>query len=137
MVYHWKLDSRIDKTVLFLRDFHWSQQDLSIIYHDEFDKICIQLLFPVTVELFQIKFVEKSLYSNDDIYSLYSAASCEGPINPFFYQTLSIEEINAFVLYIGSDGRHLTKYTMTDHDTWVTVISSVPPQVVITDIILL
>ena len=134
MIKHWKLDERIDKTFLFLQEYRWNEEGLTIHYLDETSKICISISFPVRVEFSQFMFVEQLLYSEEDSYSLYSAANCEGPINPFFIQELSEDEVRSLKLYIDDDDRRLTRYSMQDYDTWVTVVSSVPPKVVISEV---
>jgi len=133
LVTHWKLDGRVDNMVMFLQDYHWNENGLSIVYLDESSRISVHISFCVRVEFFQFKFVEKSLYCEDYIYSLMTAADCVGPINPFFYQALSEDELKTLGLYIDADGRKLTKYVLNDHDTLITVISSLPPVVTISE----
>ena len=137
MVNHWKLDKRIDKTVLFLQKYHWDENGLNVEYLDESSTIRINITFPTRVEMFCFKFVEQSVFSEDDSYQLIKAASCDGPINPFFYQTLSQEDVKSLHLYINpwEEREAMIKYTMHDHDTWITVVSSVLPEVLITDTI--
>lgn len=74
-----------------------------------------------------------SAYIQDDIYEIMTNANCKGPINPFFIQNLSEREIDAFNSYLDTSAprEELMKYTMVDHDTWLTVVSSSPPQVTI------
>ena len=134
MVTHWQLDSRIDKTVLYLQEYKANEEGLNIVYFDETSRIKVQILFHVRVEFFQYRYIEQSMFSDDDIFKLMSLANCIGPINPFFYQTLIGDVLNSFCLYIDNDNRELIRYDMIDHDTWITVISSVSPKVTITDL---
>ena len=62
MVNHWKLDKRIDKTVLFLQKYYWDEKGLNIEYLDELSTIRINITFPTRVEMFCFKFVEQSVF---------------------------------------------------------------------------
>jgi len=123
------LDKRIDEKVLYLRDYRLNESGLKIIYEDELSRIKILITFHSSVEYSQYKLVEKTFYVDDYIYGFICATKCQGPINPFFYKTMSDEEIRSLGLYVDENARSYTKYIMLDHDTLITVVSSVPPQV--------
>ena len=134
MVFHWKIDPRLDYKASLVQGYHWDETGLHFEFLDWNEVIRVRISFCNTVEYVEIKNIEMNLYCNDYVGELMLKGGIPAPINAFFYIPLSADEIADLGLYVDCAEKKMTKYIMKEIDLFVTIVSSVPPKIAITEV---
>ena len=130
MVQLWKIHNQLDEGTLCIEGYGWDENGLKIGFSDERQTLYLEITFHLQIEFAQLKYADATLYYNDDVYDLMVAANVyPGQINPFFIvDNLPEEEIDSLNLYCEKE-KELKKYIMVTDDFWITVLSSIPPEI--------